>query len=651
MNYNHQRQLMPRDGHKLVVGIVARISGCANQKDVSLSDQIDHAKQVVAELYDGPVEFRVIATRGKGESLERPELGDIEKMLRTRELDLLVAEDIGRIVRGAEASWLCGIAVDHGTRVIAPNDCIDTADDTWEEDVIQACRDHVGHNAHTSKRLKQKLMNRFMKSGGAVPLPIMGYITPPGAKTYDDWQKDPAATPVYREWFAKLKNNPNCSALADWLEQKGIPTGKYTRRKRWDGAMVRRLTRNPLLKGMPGRGFKHTVKHNETGRRIAVKNPRGPQFKEYSHLTHVESELFDEVNALLNTRNRGFGRKPVNEADPLSHVPRKRTRFPGQHVRCWYCGRQYVWGGNGTTKNLMCNGARQCRCWNSIGFKGSLACRNLFVALLAQLCKLEGFDDQFRSMVEQARLEGGDHLKSRWDVLEGREASQEKEKQNVMDAIAAYGPQPMFEERLSQIEMTGRELSRERRELERSRQKKLDLPDSTADLRRMLEQKFVELAVDSPEFGDLMRQLVPKFEVYLVRLLDGGHLLPRARVKLNLAGIVPDAKLVPGMAELLSEEATIDLFEQPQRERIRLEVVRMAELKFEQREIARQIPEKPTQAAVSRAIRLDRMIHERGLDSPYGMLADPPSDYGKLRRHLNAKYKFEPEDGYQRTAL
>ena len=160
----------PQRAHA-VVGIVARISGCANQKEVSLDDQVDHAKQVVAELYDGPVEYRVIATKGKGERLDRPELAEIEALLRTRELDLLVAEDLGRLVRGTEAARLCGIAVDHGTRVIAPNDCIDTADASWEEDVISACRDHVGHNAHTSKRLKHKLMNRFEKFGGATPLP------------------------------------------------------------------------------------------------------------------------------------------------------------------------------------------------------------------------------------------------------------------------------------------------------------------------------------------------------------------------------------------------------------------------------------------------------------------------------------------------
>lgn len=123
MRSRHESPRVPRNGHTFVVGIVARISGCQNQKELSLEDQVDHAKQVSAEHYPGgSFEFKVVATKGKGERLDRPELNEIEAMLRSGELDLLVVEDLGRLVRGAEAAWLCGIAVDHGVRVLAPND-------------------------------------------------------------------------------------------------------------------------------------------------------------------------------------------------------------------------------------------------------------------------------------------------------------------------------------------------------------------------------------------------------------------------------------------------------------------------------------------------------------------------------------------------
>lgn len=646
-----QDPIRPRNGHTLVVGIVARISGGQNQKELSLDDQVDHAKQVVAELYDGPVEFRVIATTGKGERLDRPELAEVEAMLRSGELDLLIAEDIGRIVRGTAVSELCGIAVDHGVRVMAPNDCIDTAEDTWEEDVISACRDHVGHNAHTSKRLKHKLMNRFKKFGGAAARPVYGYVVPDDARTYDDWRRDSGATEIYREWFRRLREEPNCSAVADWLNARKVPTGRYARRATWDGKMVRRVTRNPVLKGLPGRGFKRTVKHHESGRRVSVRNPDGPTFRACPHLAHVEPDLWDEVNRLLEEANRDFGRKPVDGADPLRGRPKKRTCFPGQHARCWYCGRHYVWGGNGVTENLMCSGSREWRCWNSIGFNGLRAAEAVARALRAELERLAGFDDQFRGLVEEAGRRGDAHSDRRRAELERAEAALATKRANLARGVAEYGPKPLFAEQLAQLEIEERRLGRERRELDRLRGRTPVLPGSVAELRQEFEATFRDLAADAPEFGTRLRPVVPGFHVYLMRLCDGGHPLPRARVTLSLAGVVPDARHAPGVTAFLTRTVTLDLFEAPQRERIRAEAVRLAGAGFEQRQIARRLQEAATQAGVSQALALDRRMRDLGLDNPYVMVSGPPPDYPKLRRHHNEKYVFEPLPDYRPPEL
>ena len=82
MSRSNGSNITPRNGHTLVVGIVACISGCAKQKEVSLEDQVDHGKEEVAERYQGPVEHLVIATKGKGERLDRPKLDEIEQWLR-----------------------------------------------------------------------------------------------------------------------------------------------------------------------------------------------------------------------------------------------------------------------------------------------------------------------------------------------------------------------------------------------------------------------------------------------------------------------------------------------------------------------------------------------------------------------------------------
>lgn len=649
MSHHQGPPLVPRDGHTLVVGVVARISGCANQKELSLEDQVDHAKQVVAERYDGPVDYRVIATKGKGERLDRPEVAAIEAMLRGGDLDVLVAEDIGRIVRGIDVGRICGVAVDHGTRVLAPNDGIDTADDSWEEDVISACRDHVGHNAHTSKRIKHKKMNRFKKFGGATPCAIFGYVKPPGAATYDDWRKDEAAAEVLAGWLELLRETLNCTAVADWLNRRGVPVGPHSRRRTWDGAMVRRITRNPILKGMPGRGFRHTVKHHETGKRVSVRNPQGPVFRACPNLAHWDAAEFDDLNARLDEANRGSGRKRVDGVDPLSRVPRKRTRFPGQHAACWYCGRQAVWGGNGMAGNLMCNGARQWRCWDSIGFSGAAASAAVAAAVESELAGLEGFEGQFRELLERAGREGDAGVARERADLDREEAAAAIEEGNVMAALAAYGPRPLIEQKLAGLEAGSRARARRRAALQVRERRAPKLPGSGAELRAALEAKFRGLARESYEFGDLLRRIVPEFHVYLVRLIDGGHLLPRARMRLDLAGLVMDEGQSPEFGRLLTRVRTVDLFEPPQRERIRVAAVGLTSEGLDQRQVAARL--EVTQPAVGAALGLDRRMRERGLETPYEVVTEPPGDYAKLRRQRNPKYRFEPVEGYRRPDL
>lgn len=645
--------LHPRNGHMLVVGIVARISGCAKQKEVSLVDQEDHAKEEVAELYQGPIEYRIISTKGKGERLDRPELVDIEAMLRTRELDLLVMEDVGRLVRGADAVRIWGIAVDHGTRCLAPNDCLDSWDDTWEQDILEACAEHVGHNAHCSKRLKKKLMNRFKKEGAITPCPTFGYIKPAETKTYDDWRKDDAATPTIQEGARRLKETLNCSATADWFNQQGVPVGPYCDRKEWYGAMLRRYYGNPILKGMPCRGKRRTVKRHEMGGRISEKNPDGPIYRACPHLAHLDPFVFDELNLLLEAKNDKFRRKRVNGVDPLWSVSRKRTRFPGQHACCWYCGWHYVWGGNGVTENLMCSASREWHCWNSFGFDGLLAVERLIPTITAELYGLNGFSDQFADMVRRARHDRSGSKADDWRQLLSDEVELAKEKENFNNAIKMFGARSTLLEQLNAIETREKELVMRRSRLEHLRTKELHVSENIDELRQQFEEQFQRLAIDSPEFGDLMRQLVSEFHVYLVRLVDGGHPMPRAKVKLTLSGIIPDAELVPGLEDLLTRDLTLDLFEQPQqRERIRVEAVRLAAEEVPQRQIAARLTdERPKLPVVQKALALDRKMRELGLETPYVLLTEPPDDYPKLRRHKNPKYRFQPRDGYVRPAL
>lgn len=652
------RNLSPRNGHMLLAGLGARISGRPRQKEESLEDQTDHNKEIVSELYTGPIQYLVIATKGKGERLDRPELAEIERVFRRGELDVFVWEDLGRLVRGVEAVRLLGIAVDHGIRVIVPNDNIDTANDTWEADAIKACADHVAHQEHTSRRIKHKKRNRFIKFGGATGVPIAGYIVPEKAKSYDDWSKDPRfdvrsnpdADPWIYDGERLLRESLNCSAVADMFNARGVATGPYCDKQEWDGGMVRRFYSNPLLKGQAQWNKKHTVKNHESGQRRSVTNPKGPVFYACPHLAYFDADEFDELELLLKDRNSNRRRKPVNGVDPRLRVPKKRTRFPGQHGRCWYCGYHHVWGANGVTDNLMCSNARHWRCWNSVGYDGGLLMTRLTDFISGELYRLDGFDDQYRDLVERAGTNGQDDGARVWERLRKEESDMAKARENLLEAIEKLGPEPMFKDKLAIIKADELKLRLQRQKLERRGRERLNIPESTIVLRQLLQAEFAGAAHDSPEFADLLRKVCPDLFVHLVRLCDGGHFLPRARVWVALDGILPDAALVPGLDGLLRREATFDLFELPQRERIRSDAVKWKEVGLGPKAIAAKIAEttdeRPTATAVQNALKLDGRIRTLGLSSPFVNVLTPPDDYPKLRRHKNGKYKFTPLADY-----
>ncbi len=640
--------LVARNGHTLRVIIVARISGCQNQKEVSLEDQEDHAKQEVADLYEGLSDYTVIATTGKGERLDRPELAEVEALILTREFDLVIMEDVGRLVRGTAAVDLWGKAVNRGTRCIAPNDGCDTADPTWEEDVIAACREHVSHCAHTSRRIKSKQMSRFKRNGGAIPLLTYGYIKPDGAKYYSEWRKDEDSIPHLQKGLEILRREKNWTAVADYFNQHAVPTGPYCRNKRWDGAMVRRLYHNPLLKGKPQRGARFSDKNHEIGRRTSKVNPRGPTYRDEPHLAHFDPDELDVVLTIVDKKNQGLGRRRPSDAVSDGHG--KRSRFPGQCARCWYCGREMVWGGNGIQKNLMCNGARQYQCWNSIGFNGPLLAQKLLTAITAELWSLDGFNAQLAELVQLATEHQADD-RTAWQQLERAEAALEQEKANVRAAIRQSGPHGMLSEMLNELAQREGALAQQRRILQVRSHTRPQLPLTGAELRQAFEEASRDLVADSFGFGSLLRSQVSECYVYVVRSVDGGQFLPRARVKLSLGGIVQGIDQAPAVKEFLTRVLTVDLFEPPVRVQIREDVVQQSAERVKQRDIATNL--ETHLATVQRAFRLDRMMREQGLTSPYEIVTAPPPEtvFRKLKRSRNGRYRFEPREGYEPPAL
>ncbi|MBL9091590.1 MAG: recombinase family protein [Planctomycetaceae bacterium] len=639
-----------------MVLIICRISGCPKQKELSLEDQEDGAKELVRDWYSGPVKYRVYSTIGKGESRDRPELAEIREAYRSGLYDLVVIDDLSRLIRGADAASFLGLGKDHGTRTVCIQDGIDTDNGSWEVDALNACSENVAHNEKTSKRVKTKTMNRFKKDGWTPRRPIASTVAPEGATSFDEWFKlQDVDDPVHagRKMLLsarKDRTRVNYTAVADYFKSIGFKVGEFCRKTDWDGAMVKNFYSNPLLMGVARRGVMHNVKKHEAGRRKPAKNPDGPEFYDCPHLAILSKDEFDDLQLLFKENALHYKKSSDERASSRLGIPRKSTRYPGQHARCWYCGRFEVWGGNGRTRNLMCNGARSQSCWNSFGFNGALATQNVVKALFAELDTLQGFDDQFQAMVHAALTGDAPATERRRKTLADEERELKAQQANVRAAILASGGASFVLDMLKDCEAREARLAAQRRELAEDDFECPQLPESVAVLRGMLNDELAGKAHDSPEFGLLLQNVVESFHVYLVRLRDGGGLLPRARVTLAFDGIAPDLRRALGGTELLRRDVTIDLFVPPQRARIHSDVVELSALGHGPKAIAALIAERgkesPTATAVQHAIRLERAVKSQGADSLYEIILAPPEGYTRMRRHKHRKYKFEPLEGY-----
>jgi hypothetical protein len=165
------------------------------------------------------------------------------------------------------------------------------------------------------------------------------------------------------------------------------------------------------------------------------------------------------------------------------------------------------------------------------------------------------------------------------------------------------------------------------------------MPEIKEEMRRVLET----LPAD-PRLCERLRELVPTLEVVPVRLCDGGAVVLRARVVLDLVPLVPEACRVGELGDVLRRELTVDLFDPPQREEFRQRVMALRAQGLTEREAAARL--KIRVSAAQKAAALQRLMDERGLTDPYEPVTSPPADCTRMRRHLHERYRFDPLPGY-----
>lgn len=633
-----QPALVARNGHQLAVLGIARIS-TDHQNALSLEDQQALYHRWLTDHTDWPYQLTMISGRGSGECLDREEALRASNEVESGTYDLVIAEDLGRIFRRIHAQLFCELCEDVGTRLIALNDHVDTAQDNWRVLAGFASMRHEMYNSDTSKRIRRSLRHRFER-GGVVQTVVFGYVKPPGAKTDAELQKDPTAEPIYAEFFRKLEDGASYSEVADWLNERGVKPGPAARSDRWTCSLVTQLIHNPILKGIRVRNKKMSKRVNQTGRRKAVPAPLSERLeRDCPHLAFIEPSRYDRLIRMLDARNAKYRRKGIGGIDPRKNVPKKRTLWPGQHIYCGICGRLFVYGGHGQKDHLMCSGAHQYLCWQAITVDGPLAAQQLIEAIRCEIESLPDFDPLLIEAVQRQRQQWSKDKERRGQEYARQQVENQRQIHNILEAIKSAGSSSSLLAELQRLEIQKVQLESEYGEQRRTAESSLVLPSMT-EIKALAARSFEELAVTSQEFGRLLRRLIPRIVVYPYRLCDGGHPVLRAHFTLSLVPLLPPAPGSEQLAAALCRALVVDLFQAPQREVYRFPVMELTGNGLSQHEIAWEL--EITQTAVQRAVALSRSMDKLGVADPYVPLAAPPEDYEKLRRHKHPRYRFEP---------
>jgi hypothetical protein len=286
---------------------------------------------------------------------------------------------------------------------------------------------------------------------------------------------------------------------------------------------------------------------------------------------------------------------------------------------------------------MMCSGARDYKCWNASTFDGHDAARRIARAVLAMAESFPDFDADFLAHVEESIKSRKFSRASELSRLDERIAGIGRELSNLVEVLGRVGFSETLGFRLAELEAEKSRLTVDRLELLGRPEELLALP-GIEELKKRAQLAIGKLAFDEPEFGRLMRRLIPRMIVSPFQAIDGGAVVLRAEIEVGfgpLLGLAHD-----DLGSLVVRTATVDLFDQPQRISLRNRIVALRDSGRTERDAATELG--VTVTAAQAAMKLHRRMTSAGMTDPYRRLTAPPADSRKLRRHRHPRYRFEP---------
>ncbi|MFO0938372.1 MAG: recombinase family protein [Gemmataceae bacterium] len=639
----NSKNFSPRLGDTLQVLGIARIS-TDKQDEKSLADQEALLRNWLIQNAGHKFELQMISGTGSGERLDREESSQATKAVESSRYDLVIMEDLGRASRRIHALLFCELCEDHRTRVIALNDSIDTSEENWRVMAGFASMRHEMYNKDTASRIKRTLKNRFVQ-GGVIGSLIYGYEKPPGTKSDSELKIIPEAKEVYDRIFRQLEDGATYIEVADKLNRASVQTGPYSRLKRWSAALVKKTVFNPILIGIRVRNGKVCYRDNSTGRRKTRPGRADERTERYCpHLQIIDKERWLRVTSLLSARTESYRTSMKQHVDENGNRRfKKRTTWPGRHAICGVCGRLTYWNACGEKESIYCSGVKAYRCWNSLICKGKKLAEQLIDRLHEEIESLPDYDQalvgSIREKYNSFLVEKNKKLKD----FDRRITENQGHIHRVTDAISQVGLSESLKLKLSELEQIQANLLLEKRKLDSLAEKSPDLPP-LKELKTRARAALKNLDFDDPEFGRLMKRLMPNIVLLPYMLAEQKKKVLRCHVTINLTGIIGEMPAeVFGL--LVEKNVTIDVFDPPI---TNCKMTKMLEglskgKRLEQ--IAKNL--KISINTANFALILKKYYESHRLMDPFELVKVPFENLGRRnRRHEHFQFRFEPLQGF-----
>jgi site-specific DNA recombinase len=624
--------LVPKvPGGPLRVLVVGRIS-TIHQNSENIEASYRYVEEFMKRIYPGRIQYKYLGEQASGMRTDRATIMEADDEIATGTWDLVITEDLGRFYRNPRHQYaFVQDAVDHETRVICIGDNLDTADESWEVALGTATLRHGFHVPDTRRRVKRTAQHSFHK-GAMVQKVRFGYfklseeLSASGAHGPKGLRiaRDSECTPIIREMAHRVRDGAAFTAVAEWLNDRGVDPGPYVTKGKWTGRLVADLLRDPILHGTRTFGDVLSRPIFRTGRHKRRKNPEGPETEHHPELAHLSEDDHRELIRLMDERALGH-RKAAGPGHPLYNRPRSRSVWPGQHARCAICGDLMYRYDN---DQLKCKGSFKAKaegpCWNHV----QVHCQEIRDRVLSWVVGYcERIPDFRKAMVDTA-----------WAELQVQQQHQDRSHRSLDEeiqklkkragclgqAIQSGGKLDTLIEQLAGVEEALKVAQRRQAEGEQA-EKSSATWGARAEVEQDLEAALGVMARTSFEFAELIRRVIPEFVIQPVQALDSGLVRPRAKLTLRLSAL-KDGGDVGGEGPPSTGDvaAVIDLFEPSVHIRAIPACVgaRRADPSLSLDKIAGQTTN--GRMTVKRALAYARLMEAEGLEDPYRELKDRP---------------------------